>query len=121
MAPGRGGLHAPSLGAEGRSSSRTANRDRIGAPPVNAGRGDLVLVPEPPMTGASRGISLVTEAQLNYGDPGQTEEATTVLPGGMVPFPVANRPPRHLTGYLVQVDVGRWTPSAPPTLSRRRS
>ena len=93
MAPGRGGLQAPSLGAEGWSSSRTANRDCISAPLVNAGRGDLVLVPEPRMTGASRGSSLVTEAQLNYGDPGQTKEVTTVLPGGMVPFSVANRPP----------------------------
>ncbi len=119
MAPGRGGLHAPSLGAKGWSSLRTANRDRIGAPPVNVGRGNLVLVPEPLMTGASRGSSLVTEAQLNYGDPGQTKEETAVLPGGMVPFPVANRPPRHLTGYPVQVNVGRWTPSVPPTLSRR--
>ena len=175
MAPGRGGLQAPSLGAEGWSSSRTANRDCISAPLVNAGRGDLVLVPEPRMTGASRGSSLVTEAQLNYGDPGQTKEVTTVLPGGMVPFSVANRPPvisrgisfrsrsgdgppahpgpchggavdlrqsgpdrggngrtarghgtvprhklspRHLTEYLVWVDVGRWHPGVPPTPQR---
>ena len=63
-----------------------------------------------------RAPDLVMEAQLNYGDPGQTEEATAVLPGGMVPFPVANRPPVISRG----ISFGSTSGDGPPARPRPR-
>jgi ribonuclease Z len=68
------GLHVSSL--EPKTVLLThGHRDHIGALPVHASRGALMLVPEP-ITGLVRKF-LIAEAQLNYGDPGQTDEATT--------------------------------------------